>query len=215
MRSTSLIPSFEPTKLHAIDTIAKGLQDRLNADIKIISNLANPQTCDAKFLPYLAFAYGVDFWSDKLSTKEKRDLISNSFLLHKTKGTVFVLERVFEILGLDANVQEWFSYGGKPYHFKLEVQSGLKSITLEQIKELEAKVEIYKNVRSVLESITINLSTFKAFMNVGSTMISGESLEIYPYQTPQLQMNSFYSFGVVFGFSEIININLDLKNIDN
>lgn len=105
-------------------------------------------------LPFLAWQFHVEGWEFTQTDAERRALIKNSVLLHRHKGTVWAIEKVFEILNLDAEVQEWFQYEGDPYKFKVF----LKSVVQDEDTyiKLVALINSYKNVRSWLDSIGIH-----------------------------------------------------------
>lgn len=86
MQKTSLIPLFEKAELHSIDLTAEKIIDNLNEEVQAFRTLANPLLCDEKYLPFLAYAYKVDFWDDNISVDKKRLLIKESILLHQKKG---------------------------------------------------------------------------------------------------------------------------------
>ncbi|MBQ9246471.1 phage tail protein I [bacterium] len=100
---------------------------------------------------------GNEGWSGCTTIEEKRELIKNSINLHRFRGTKFALVRVLEILGLNGKVLEWFDYDGLPYHFKVTVDMNNKGFDGETEKKLIDLIFANKNVRSKLESLTINL----------------------------------------------------------
>lgn len=155
MQIQSLIPSFEYIKLHSADKVASGVFDTLSSEIKAVKTLANPLECNEKYLPFLAYAFKVDFWDESLSIDDKRALVKQSLELHKIKGTTGAVIKVFEALNMKAVVQKWFSYGGEPYHFKIDLSVEDKAITPQMIEELEKYVGIFKNVRSVLDETNV------------------------------------------------------------
>ena len=54
------------------------------------------------------------------TTEQKRELVRNALILHKTKGTKYAVERVCNILDMkEAKLTEWFEDGGEPYTFKI------------------------------------------------------------------------------------------------
>lgn len=148
MRNQSLIPSFEEIQLHALDLSADEAINVLNKEIQSFRNLANPLVCDEKYLPFLAYAFKVDFWDERLEVSKKRSLIKESILLHQKKGTLWAVKRVLQILEVDAEISEWFQYGGSPYFFRIK-------LSIEQdfphINQLQKLIDIYKNVRSLYE----------------------------------------------------------------
>ena len=61
MKTQSLIPSFEPDDLHSVSIAANDITTKIFDDLQEIKNLANPLLCDEKYLPFLAYAFKVDF----------------------------------------------------------------------------------------------------------------------------------------------------------
>ena len=156
MATQSLIPSFEDIKLHSTDEVAGDVVAALSSEIKAFETLANPELCEEKYLPFLAYAFKVDFWDESLSVEDKRALIKQSLALHRYKGTTWAIERVFEAFNIKAVVKEWFNYGGEPYHFKIDLSLEDKEITPARADELTKYVGIYKNVRSVLDELILS-----------------------------------------------------------
>ncbi len=78
-------------------------------DIEIqIQDLWNPSKCPLKLLPWLAWAYSVDFWDDAWSEYIKRQVVADSFEIHKHKGTPYALQRALDSLGIKTNMLEWW-----------------------------------------------------------------------------------------------------------
>ena len=100
MRNQSIIPSFEDEKLHLTDHIASMVNDGLSNEIDIVKNLLNPDRCESKYLPYLAYGDKVDFWDERLSILDKRALIKSSPKLHRLKGTRWAILEVLKAVGL-------------------------------------------------------------------------------------------------------------------
>jgi len=108
----SLIPSFEKKELHSIDAVASEVFKTLNDEIEVFKDLANPETCKVKYLPYLAYSFKVDLWDDKLRETEKRALIKDSLKLHRLKGTRWAILEIlkaigFSIPGYEAEIIEY------------------------------------------------------------------------------------------------------------
>jgi phage tail P2-like protein len=53
--------------------VASKVFEGMSSEMRTIKTLANPLTCDEKYLPFLAFSLKVDFWDDGLSTQNKRN----------------------------------------------------------------------------------------------------------------------------------------------
>ena len=185
MDSISLLPQSEDITLKSIDTVYAKKVDQLNDEIQVISTLAQPKMVDESFLPYLAHTYQVAFWSNELTTDEKRAIIDSSISLSRKKGTLFALKDVLKRLNIDIKLQEWFEYNGLPYHFKIDVDFISRPAGKEELRLIEEFIEIYKNEKSVLELISVKL---KSDLNekVASVAIVGENIEVMPFVTRNL-----------------------------
>ncbi len=168
MTTQSLIPSFEDTKLHSADKVASDVLDTLQSEIKAFETMANPDICDEKYLPFLAYTFGVDFWDENLSAENKRALIKQSLALHKHKGTIWAIEQVLFALDVKAVISEWFKYGGEPYYFKIKIDIQQQFPNINQLANL---VDKYKNVRSKYE-IDFDVETNTHYKEIASSATS-------------------------------------------
>lgn len=53
----------------------------------VVRNALNPWACPEHLLPWLAWAWSIDLWSDEWSTERKRRVIARAVRLHRLKGT--------------------------------------------------------------------------------------------------------------------------------
>ncbi len=104
-------------------------------------------------LDLLAWEFHTDFYDTSLPEETKREIIKNSLLWHRTKGTPSTIEELITTIFGDGKVQEWFEYGGQPYHFKVITNNS--SATTDQVKEFTRAVESVKNLRSKLEVVEV------------------------------------------------------------
>ena len=79
----------------------------------------HPERCPKTLLPWLAWALAVDHWDSNWPEAIQRQTIADSITIHRQKGTVAAIERVLQILGVKAELEEWFEYDGDPYTFQL------------------------------------------------------------------------------------------------
>ena len=135
---------------------------------------------DSSALPHLAEQFhimGNEGWLFAKTEQEKRELIKNAIELHRYKGTKYSLEKVLEILNLNGKIREWFEYEGNPYHFivSLDLRNrGFEQTTEGQLLDL---IEETKNVRSIMETLEVNL-TNSATQTIRTAMITSEEITI-------------------------------------
>ncbi|EAK7632266.1 phage tail protein I [Campylobacter coli] len=203
----SLILNHHPKQSKAIDLSAKTRFEDLN--LSSITNLA--LNCDERLLPILANAYDVSI--DGLNEKEARKLISKALLLDRYNGTTWAIKEALSAVFPTAVVKEWFNYGGKPYFFKVKVSTTNVSFDERTLNTLERLIKDFKNVRSVLEAIEIEIESKNDSFNA-SAELSGEAIEILPFQTTFLE-NEIKSTKNAFGvfICEISKTNIDFKGV--
>ncbi|EPW6689725.1 phage tail protein I, partial [Campylobacter coli] len=187
----TLILNHHPKQSKAIDLSAKARFEDLK--IESIANLA--MRCDERLLPVLANAYDVSI--DGLEEKEARKLISKALLLDRYNGTTWAIKEALSAVFPTAVVKEWFNYGGKPYFFKVKVSTTNVSFDERTLNTLERLIKDFKNVRSVLEAIEIEIESKNDSFNA-SAELSGEAIEILPFQTTFLE-NEIKSTKNAFG----------------
>ena len=101
----------------------------------------------------------------------KRKAVKECMLIHKYKGTKYAVETALRSVYSEVKVKEWNEYGGEPYHFKVIIYDS--SNDREKRNRVLAKVQYYKNLRSVLEEtifevgITSDIAIRTAFRPCG------------------------------------------------
>lgn len=99
-------------------------------------------------------------WQLAETIEEKRQLIKDSFELNIRRGTRWSIERVFQILGINATLLEWFEYDGNPFNFRVSIyERNGQAPTPEKIDLMLNMVSKYKPLRSPLESVDLTTST--------------------------------------------------------
>ena len=203
----SLLPQSEDSKLKAIDLAYETRVAKIKQELQVISTLAQPKRADERFLPYLAHSHQVAFWSNDLTLDEKRAIIDFSIHLHRKKGTLFALKEVLKRLNIDVKFYEWFEYQGLPYHFKVDVDFLNRPVEDKDLKIIEEFVEIYKNTKSILELININIKTNLKEKYAMAT-ITGEEIEVLPYTVRNLNFSQKEIYATAVKISECITLNL-------
>ncbi|MCT7405614.1 phage tail protein I [Aliarcobacter cryaerophilus] len=201
-----LIPVNESEDLKVTD---KSVDNRFeflkNFDLNLF-----PKSCKKEYLSHLAFLFDVDIRA--LSETETREILSRAITLKKYIGSVYYLEQMLNIFDKEVSVKEWFSYAGQPYYFKVEVQSSNKSIDAKFYEDLEKQILKYKNVRSVLDVIVINLKTNLKEKYAMAT-ITGEEIEVLPYTVRNLNFYQKEIYATAIKMSECITLNLVIGDL--
>lgn len=108
-------------------------------------------------IDYLLWEYHVDYVGENASLESKRELVKIAVIAHFNKGTLGSVKAICKILFGNAEIKEWFEYGGRPGYFKISTLGELKD-EKDYLKVLDV-VNEYKNKRSWLEALTFERSS--------------------------------------------------------
>lgn len=170
------LASVNDINLKIFDEICEERFKKLDIDCVLISIIDN---LPPSALPHLAEQYhimGNEGWLQATTDSEKRELIKSAIKIHRHKGTKFALLELFRTLNLKGFVNEWFEYGGNPYHFKVRFDTDK---FFEEKFEQEVLDLIYenKNVRSVFECLILHLVK-KQMFKFASAVITSEEITL-------------------------------------
>lgn len=154
----------------------------------LLRQLWNPYTCEARLLPYLAWAFSVDRWDPTWSTEAKRDVIATSFYVHRKKGTIAALRRVVEPLGYLLEVEEWWQTEpeGEPATFALKIGVLDTGITDAMYDELTRLIDDAKPLTRHITGLDL-LGETRGKINIGCTVYDGHETTVYPYAAQETQ----------------------------
>ena len=113
--------------------------------VRIISNIDG---LDEAVLDILARDFKVDWYDPDYSLEEKRRTVKSSWRVHKTLGTKAAVERAISAIYPETTVEEWFEYGGEPYHFRLRINLANDSGDITKQRRVFQRLNFYKSLRS-------------------------------------------------------------------
>ena len=102
--------------------LATGIANQLAArteEIECLALYVNIDTLPEDLLDILAYDFKVDWWDPDYTIEEKRQVLRESWIVHRTFGTKGSIERAITAIYPGSVVREWFQYNGDPFHFKL------------------------------------------------------------------------------------------------
>jgi len=108
---------------------------------------------DERLLDILAYDFKVDWWDANYTLEEKRRTLADSWRVHKLLGTKAAVETAIRAIYPNTEVQEWFEYGGRPYHFKLRLDLTGTFWTEERPRRILERVNFYKSLRSHVDGL--------------------------------------------------------------
>ena len=139
-----------------VQRTAKAIEENLNMASRLITMAAVYARIDElpeSVLDALAWQLHVDVYDEDMSLAQKRKLVKNAIKDHKYKGTPCAVKSVVEVLLNYAKVEEWYEYGGIPFHFRVSGESG-PIPNGDKIQRLVDAINEVKNVRSWLDGVS-------------------------------------------------------------
>lgn len=112
---------------------------------------------DGDVLDILAYDFKIDWWDAGYSVDEKRRLFKSCWDVHRKLGTPAAIVSALSSVYRLATVREWWQYGGKPYHFRLSIDTAGEFFDSEKLNSVVQKATFYKNLRSVLEEVDFQI----------------------------------------------------------
>jgi len=135
----------------AFDEVLRDIIKKI-PDIAIIPNLVLNKIVNETLIDLLAWQFHVDFYDPTLPIETKSELVLKSLDWHTRKGTPSVVEEIVSTVFSRAEIQEWFTYGGLPYRFRIGTD---EEIPNEEVrKNLIRTINSVKNTRSYVDEIT-------------------------------------------------------------
>lgn len=159
--------------------IAKAIEAGMNAMNNIIAAgvklIADVDTMPEWRLDELAWEFNVlyDYTRD---IDVKRKWIKEAFNNYSIYGTAAIIEKYFASAFDTTLLEEWYEYGGDPYHFRITVTG---EYTEENDEWARKAVEKVKNVRSVLDNIVFNSGTSTSDPLLYGAQVSGQEVVIH------------------------------------
>lgn len=148
-----LPPAFK--NIDEICWICESIQPEIDEVVEIIKNklfFSDFEKLDDLALDYLLFEAGIGGSIENSFIKSRADKIKflrNYVKLNQLRGTKDGVLYAIDILGINAEVTEWFDIPNelKPYWFKLKINND-KVFTDNELKLIRAYINAYKNTRS-------------------------------------------------------------------
>jgi len=133
-----------------VSTLAYALE-KMAASADIATLYPNIDSMPESMLDILAKDFDVYWYNYGWTVEQKRESIKNAGYVHRHAGTNAAVVSALTAVYPSTILQEWFQYGGEPYHFRI-ITSGDPENQDWYNKVIEL-VLLMKNARSVLDSI--------------------------------------------------------------
>lgn len=135
--------------------LAKAIEAALNYYVKAVKQgleiIDDVERMPEWRLDEMAWELGATWYDYTADIETKRAVISGAEEYYNRLGTPSAVERIINDVYGEGTVEEWFEYGGEPYHYQVNTTNN-SAIFENRAKFLEL-LELTANVRSVLDNI--------------------------------------------------------------
>lgn len=132
----------------------KGIQ-RLIGYCQNIGIYNSIDTLPEQVIDLLALELNTQYYDDTMDVEIKRSLVKNTLNWYMYTGTKAAVQELVRSVFGDGEIEEWFEYGGEPYHFKIHTFN--VEATDEMLKLAETLVRSIQNARSHLEEVIVEI----------------------------------------------------------
>lgn len=149
--ANQLTPSIEKEPIISLaKTFDAFMADRIDTSVLLL--WGGIDTAKESVLDHLAYHLHVDEYDSSYPIEVKRRVIKQSIPIHKHKGTPFAVKTAIATVYESGELEEWFSYGGAPYRFRV---SGITAplTGMADIQRLVSLINAAKNKRSWLDYV--------------------------------------------------------------
>ncbi len=127
--------------------------NRINEKEKRLFTYSDFTVLDEVVLDELAYQWKTEGYEQTFSKEVKAKLVETSYVVRKTKGTRYAVEKTVKDIFGDFELLEWWETGTTPYCFKF---IGSKAPPGDKLKEIYKAINMTKNERSHLEGIIVS-----------------------------------------------------------
>ncbi|ODN41163.1 phage tail protein I [Piscirickettsia litoralis] len=145
------------------------------------SVLYHPYSCPLKFLPWLAQFVKVDYWDESWPEQRKRDVVANSLIVHRFKGTPYSIKTALTSVGIKANLLEWWKLETpKPFNFEVQAYVTQNDVTQDL---LDRTYNAVVNSKRASDRFVLNL-----IAQPSNQLYIGSSVEVYEYRQVNVEL---------------------------
>lgn len=124
----------------------------VSAEIDKVLIYARMDELPEELIDILAYDMHVDWYDYAYPLEIKRNLVKSSVKVHKKMGTVYAVETAIRAIYPESRIEEWFEYGGKPFHFRVILNAGTQNVQID-MEDMLKKINIYKRLSAHIDSI--------------------------------------------------------------
>ena len=174
---------------------------------------ANIEELSETWLDVLAYDLHVDWYDYDYPIEIKRAVIKDSIRIHQKLGTKYAVETALRNVYKGASISEWFEYGGRPYYFKINIDTGGSSFSENAYADILNKVQFYKNLRSHCDGLYISLYGSSAQVRVEAGCGIGAVLKVKAKTTDSINVEETVHIMTAGAVGMVLKVKPFLKKV--
>lgn len=143
---------------------------RIMAKVQMTRTMAMIDELPEKILDVLAVELRTPAYSEDFPIDVKRTLIKGTIAFYAKLGTPAAVNWVIHSVFGNGNMEDWYSYGGEPHHFRVTVQNDGTFSSLDGMAEFLRLVSSIKRLSSWLDEITVTTNMGEQSIRFGGVM---------------------------------------------
>ena len=176
IKLSHLLPTnYVDEKLKALDSVISFSLQLLQKYLDNVNFTVNMDNLPENIIDYLACEYRTPYYDEALDLQTKRNLVKATMLTYQKIGTTNIIKEYLGTLKEDADIAEWYDYGGNPYNFKIFLNvSDNKEIDENLLNDIKNRIELLNSSVYVKNIHCSVASGFQTESNIGNATINDD-----------------------------------------
>lgn len=115
-------------------------------------------------------------YDETYPVKVKRALVGDTLTFYSQMGTPAAVNKIIETIFAAGHIEEWFEYGGEPYHFRAVTTN--PAVTSKDVDTFRRVLGSVKRLSAWLDEIILDLSTPPAQTYAGHWIHTGDFIRL-------------------------------------
>ena len=138
-------------------------------NIPTISTWAEIEELSEAECDEMAWELDIDWYDSTVGLDEKRKIIASAQQTKSKRGTKWAIEQILQAYFGGGRVEEWYEYGGEPYHFRVTTEYALTSTEI--VENFRAAAEAAKRASAHLDNIIFANESNNAPAAIGTCVL--------------------------------------------
>ena len=143
---------------------------RIMAEAQMTRTMAMVDTVPEIILDVLAVELRTPAYDETFPVETKRQLIKGTMAFYARLGTPWAVNWVIRTIFGNGHISEWFSYGGKPHHFRVSAQNDGTFETLDGLAAFLRMISTVKRLTSWIDGIDVDTDMGEQTIRIGGAM---------------------------------------------